>query len=315
MGRIYGYASLAHEGAYAVQLLMGESACLTAAFLWAVAVVLFRVPIAAWGARTANLVKCLLGTGLLALTLPFFGGLASFSTTPGRDLAFIAVSGVVGLTIGDTLLFAAVGRLGAHRTLVLQTSAPVFAGLLAVATGEKLSLGQLIGAAVILCGVAVVVGCGDHTAGVKEAAIGGIALALLAALGQGAGVVLAKEGLDTLGAMPATLLRLAAGTAGLLVATAIGGSLGKLNSVFRDGRPMRRMIPATFLGTYLALLLMMVGVALAPATVAAVLLATSPIFSLVIEAIADRKRPTVLAVVGTIVAVVGVAILVGFASF
>jgi drug/metabolite transporter (DMT)-like permease len=126
MGRIYGYASLAHEGADAVQSLMGESACLTAAFLWAVAVVLFRVPIAAWGARTANLVKCLLGTGLL---------------------------------------------------------------------------------------------------------------------------------------------------------------------------------------------LMMVGVALAPATVAAVLLATSSIFSLVIEAIADRKRPTALAVVGTIVAVVGVAFLVGFASF
>jgi drug/metabolite transporter (DMT)-like permease len=315
MGRIYGYASLAHKGADAVQSLMGESACLTAAFLWAVAVVLFRVPIAAWGARTANLVKCLLGTGLLALTLPFFGGLASFSTTPGRDLAFIAVSGVVGLTIGDTLLFAAVGRLGAHRTLVLQTSAPVFAGLLAVATGERLSLEQLIGAAVILCGVAVVVGCGDHTAnGVKEAAIVGIALALLAALCQGAGVVLAKEGLDTLGAMPATLLRLAAGTAGLLVATAIGGGFGKLNNVFRDGRPMRRVIPATFLGTYLALLLMMVGVALAPATVAAVLLATSPIFGLVIEAIADRKRPTFLAVVGTIVAVVGVAILVGFAN-
>ena len=78
---------------------------------------------------------------------------------------------------------------------------------------------------------------------------------------------------------------------------------------------MRRMVPATFLGTYIALILMMVGVALAPATVAAVLLATSPIFGLVIEAIADRKRPTFLAVLGTIVAVVGVAILVGPVGF
>lgn len=77
---------------------------------------------------------------------------------------------------------------------------------------------------------------------------------------------------------------------------------------------MRRMLPAAFLGTYLALLLMMIGVALAPATVAAVLLATSPIFSLVIEAVADRKRPTLLAVVGTITAVAGVAVLVSFAS-
>ncbi len=293
-------------------LYFGESACLTAALLWAVAVVLFRSPIAAWGPRTANLVKCLLGTVLLALTLPFFGGFSSFMTTPGRDLAVIALSGVVGLTIGDTLLFAAVGRLGAHRTLVLGTSAPVFAGLIAAATGERLSTHQFVGAAVVLVGVVIVVAFGNPEAnGGTSVAIGGIALALVAALGQGAGVVLAKEGLDTLGAMPATLLRLAAGTGGLLLAAAIGGGLKKANQAFRDRGPMRRMVPAAFLGTYLALLLMMVGVALAPATVAAVLLATSPIFSLVIEAVADRKRPTALSVVGTIVAVIGVSILVG----
>lgn len=291
---------------------LGESACLTAAVLWAVAVVLFRAPIAAWGARTANLVKCLLGTVLLALTLPFFGGFSDFLSTPGRDLIFIALSGVVGLTVGDTLLFAAVGRLGAHRTLVLQTSAPVFAGLLAAATGERLSTSQLIGAAVVLGGVVIVVGLANPEAnGGYKVAFGGIALALLAAFGQGAGVVLAKEGLDTLGAMPATLLRLAAGTGGLLLAAAIGGNLDKMQRAFRDRSSMRRMLPATFLGTYIALVLMMVGVALAPATVAAVLLATSPIFSLVIEAIADRKRPAALAVLGTIIAVVGVAILVG----
>ncbi len=289
----------------------GEIACLTAALLWAVAVVLFRAPIAAWGARTANLVKCLLGTVLLALTLPFFGGVSAFSVASSRDLGLIALSGIIGLTLGDTMLFAAVNRLGAHRTLVIGTSAPVFAGLLAAAAGERLSVQQLIGAAVVLAGVAIVVGLGDpESNGAKQAVFGGVAMALLAALGQGAGVVLAKEGLDILGAMPATLLRLAAGTAGLLAAAALSGSFGRLRDAVKSGPPMRRMVPAAFLGTYLALLLMMVGVALAPATIAAVLLATSPIFSLVIEAVADRKRPTALAVIGTIVAVVGVAILV-----
>ena len=296
----------------ATQPLLGESACLTAALLWAVAVVLFRSPIAAWGARTANLVKCLLGTFLLALTLPFFGGLSAFSAVPSRDLVFIALSGVVGLTIGDTLLFAAVGRLGAHKTLVLQTSAPIFAGLLAAVAGERLSTMQLTGAAVVFFGVVLVVGPGDRESdGGRDVALGGIVLALLGAFGQGAGVVLAKEGLDSIGALPATLLRLAAGTAGLLLAATAGSGLSRMRAALRDGAPMKRMAPATFLGTYLALLLMTYGVALAPATIAAVLLATSPIFSLVIEALADRRRPTALAVIGTIVAVVGVAILVG----
>jgi len=284
--------------------------------MWAVAVVLFRGPIAAWGARTANLVKCLIATALLVLTLPFFGGLSAFSAIPTRDLVFISISGVVGLTLGDTALFAAVGRLGAHRTLVLQTSAPVFAGLLAAAAGERLSLHELVGAAVILGGVTLVVATGkDGGKTTRRAAFGGIALALLGAFGQGAGVVLAKEGLNTIGSMPATLLRLTAGTAGLLLAGVFSNGRGQLKSAFADRPSMRRVIPATFLGTYLALLLMMAGVAMAPATVAAVLLATSPVFSLVIEAVADRKRPTLLAVIGTLIAVVGVAILVGAISF
>jgi len=295
-----------------VQLLLGESACLIASLFWAVSVVLFRSPIAAWGARTANLVKCLLGTVLLVATLPFFGGPMVFASIPQRDLWVIAVSGLVGLTIGDTLLFAAINRLGAHKTLVLHTFAPVFAGLLAAIAGERLSAVQLGGAAVVVVGVVVVVGAGGSRAnGERNLALGGITLAVLAAFCQGAGIVLAKEGLGTLGAMPATLVRLAAGTAGLLAAAAATGGLAKLAPAFRDSSPMRRMVPATFLGTYLALMLMMFGVASAPATVAAVLLATSPIFSLVIEAVADRRKPTTLAVLGTVVAVLGVAVLVG----
>jgi drug/metabolite transporter (DMT)-like permease len=291
---------------------LGEGACLTAALLWAVAVVLFRSPIAAWGSRTANLVKCLIGTILVTLSMPFFGGFSPLWTTPKVDLAFVALSGVVGLTFGDSMLFAAIRRLGAHRTLVLQTTAPVFAGLLAAAAGERLSLVQLGGAAVVLGGVAVVVGPGNpEPESRRRASAAGVVFALLAALGQGAAVVLAKEGLDTMAAMPATLLRLAAGASGLVVVAAFGGWLSSLGNALQDREPMRRMVPAAFFGTFLALVLMTVGVALAPATIAAVLLATSPIFSLVIEAVADRKRPTALAVIGTFLAVAGVAVLVG----
>jgi drug/metabolite transporter (DMT)-like permease len=291
---------------------LGESACLSAAMLWAVAVVLFRAPIAAWGAQTTNLIKCTLAAALLVLTLPFFGGISAFSAVPSRDLVFIAVSGVVGLTLGDTMLFAAVSRLGAHRTLVLQTFAPVFAGLLAATTGERLTLGQLAGATVVLCGVVIVVGSRNPgISGHGQMALSGIAFALLGAFGQGAGVVLAKEGLGAIGFMPATLLRLTAGTAGLLLAGVLIKGTVRLRIAITDRPCMRRVVPATFLGTYLALLLMMTGVAMAPATIAAVLLATSPIFSLVIEAVADGRRPTALAVIGTLIAVVGVAVLVG----
>ena len=58
-----------------------------------------------------------------------------------------------------------------------------------------------------------------------------------------------------------------------------------------------------------ALILMMIGVSLAPASIAAVLLSTSPIFSLFLEAIVDKRRITGRALAGTLLAVGGVAVL------
>ncbi len=298
-----------------MQPILGEVASLAAACLWATAVVLFRTPIAVHGARAVNLVKCLLGTGLLAVTLPLVGGYGQLGSVPAGDLALIAVSGLVGLTLGDTALFAAVGRLGAHRTLLLQTLGPVFAGVLAALLGERLNAGQLVGAVVVLIGVAAVIGPpapkGARTGQVTVAAI---ALGLLAAFGQGAGVVIAKAGMDDIGIMAATLVRLSAAAAGLVVVAALGGRLASLPPALRHPSTLHRLLPASFIGTYLALLLMMAGIALAPATIAAVLLATTPIFGLVLEAVADRKRPRAIEVLGTLVAVAGVAILIGSSS-
>lgn len=306
-----------------MQLPVGEIASLGAASLWAVAVVMFRRPIAMWGARAINLFKCLFATCLLLFTVLFFGGMHDLAVARPVHLGLLALSGLIGLTLGDTALFAAVPRIGAHRTLLMQTLAPVFAGLLAISLGERLSLGQLVGAAAVLAGIALVVGFDRSVLlvpGSGAAALtgsphrgslsgAGIALGVLAAFGQGVGVVIAKEGMVAVPVLPATLLRLAAGSAGLLVVAVLSGRLPSFVGAVVDASTLRRAVPAAFLGTYLAMLLMMAGVALAPATIAAVLLSTSPIFSLGVEAAVDRRRPSAVAILGTLIAVVGVAVL------
>ncbi|MEJ2188021.1 MAG: DMT family transporter [Acidobacteriota bacterium] len=310
-----------------MQLPVGEIASLGAASLWAVAVVMFRGPIAMWGARAINLFKCLFATGLLLLTVVLFGGLHDLAVAQPVHLGLLALSGVIGLTLGDTALFAAVSRIGAHRTLLMQTLAPVFAGLLAVSLGERLSLLQLVGAVAVLAGITLVVGFdrnvllvhGSTTGGHpglsqpgSQSRVGevyGLALGVLAAFGQGTGVVIAKEGMTAIAVLPATLARLAAGSAGLLVVAALSSRLPSFVGAVVDPSTLRRAAPAAFLGTYLAMLLMMAGVALAPATIAAVLLSTSPIFSLGVEAAVDRRRPSAIAILGTLIAVVGVAVL------
>jgi drug/metabolite transporter (DMT)-like permease len=54
---------------------------------------------------------------------------------------------------------------------------------------------------------------------------------------------------------------------------------------------------------------MMAGVALAPAPVAAVLLGTSPVFSLFLEAVVEKRPVTARGLLGTLLAVAGVGVL------
>jgi drug/metabolite transporter (DMT)-like permease len=132
---------------------------------------------------------------------------------------------------------------------------------------------------------------------------------VLAAFGQGTGVVLAKEGMKEIPFLPASFLRLLAAAAGLVLLSAAGPSLRSAIRVVRSPRVLGRVVPATFIGTYVAILLMMVGIHLAPAAVAAVLLSTSPVFGLFVDRWAVNAPITARGVLGTLIAVAGVAVL------
>jgi drug/metabolite transporter (DMT)-like permease len=298
--------------------LAGEAACLTAALLWAVSLAVFRTSIAAHGARTINLAKCLLAAVLQGGTVLALGQAGSLWNASPRDLALLAASGVVGLTLGDTALFVAVTRIGLHRTLLLQTLSPVFAATIAALwQGERPTALQAVGAAIVLLGVSVVVAPSrvgraerNGVEGPGAWATGGVLLAVLAAFGQGTGLVLAKVGMVEIPVVAASFYRLAAAALGLAVVAAAVGRLHGLARVARSPADLARVVPATFFGTYLALFAMMAGVALAPAAVAAVLLSTSPLFSLLIERVVDGRRVTARGLVGTLLAIAGVAVLV-----
>ncbi len=291
--------------------MLGELACLSAALLWAVSIQLFRDAINRHGARAANLFKCAFAATLLAVTVVAAGSWRAFSVTSPRDLGLVALSGLLGLTLGDTALFSAVARLGAHRGLLLQTLAPVFATAIAIPLGERLDAAQWIGSGVVLAGVMIVLSRDDGRPGRPAVGIAaGVALGVLSAFGQGTGVVVAKAGMATLPILPATLLRLAVGAGGLAAVGAVTGTLGRAAAALRDRRGLPRLALASFFGTYLAMLLMMAGIAWAQASIAAVLLATPPVFGLVVESALEHRLPSARGVLGTAIAIAGVALLV-----
>ena len=288
---------------------LGEISCLSAAFCWAVAVTIFRGPIGRHGALAVNLFKCVLASAALLLTLALSSRLHWLYDAPRAELGWLILSSLTGIVIGDSALFAAVKRLGGHSPLLLQTFAPVFAVSLAVLLGERLHPAQWAGAAVILSGVLLVVVSRRNGDAGGALSLAGVAFALLAALGQGVGLVLAKMGMVTVPAVPATLIRLGSAAAGMFVLLSVSGGLPGFGKLLGSVPTLKRVIPASLIGTYVAMMLMMLGASLTPASLAAVLLSMPPVFSLVVEAVVDRRRPGLGALAGTALSMIGVAVL------
>jgi len=199
-----------------------------------------------------------------------------------------------------------------HRTLLLQTLSPLFAALIAYLwLGERPTLQQAAGALLILAGIALVVAPRGGSGRALKGSITrcGMLLGTVAALGQGGGLVLAKVGMGDVHVLAASCLRLGAAAVGLAVIGLLAGRLGRLRRLALDRPALGRTMPAILLGTYLALFLMMAGIAYAPAAVAAVLLSTPPVFSLFIEAFVEKRPITLNGLAGTLLAVIGVAVL------
>ena len=104
----------------------------------------------------------------------------------------MGLSGVVGLGIGDSGLFAAYNLIGPRRTLLVMALSPIFAAVCAyLMLGEILPSLAMIGIAITLGGVMLVILEGEKHSGElplsRKLKTYGVSFALIGAAGQGIG--------------------------------------------------------------------------------------------------------------------------------
>jgi len=170
---------------------------------------------------------------------------------------------------------------------------------------------MVVGMLVTLGGVAWVIrerSVDEHGREIGVDAVG-VGLGVLAAACQAVGTVLTKLAGEGHSALSVSIIRLAAGTVGLLLMAVVGRRLGRIVQTFRDRRSTAFILLAAFLGTYLGIWLMNAGFLLTHVGVAATLNSTSPIFALPLAAVFFREKLSFRSVVGAVVAVIGVALL------
>jgi uncharacterized membrane protein len=171
---------------------------LGAATCWAASGLLSAAPSKALGAIAFVRWRMTTVTFVLWLLVALFSQLPPLAV---NTWGVMVASGLVGIFVGDTLLFAAMNRLGPRRTGVLFASHALFSALLGyLFLSERLGVQAYIGAGVTVAGVMVAVAWGNSKTNVSEwdsapSTVAGVSLAVLAALGQATGALIAKPAL------------------------------------------------------------------------------------------------------------------------
>lgn len=294
---------------------IGEIAALFASFCVSLSATGFTMAGRNYDSTTINRIRVVLAyIVLLVLNFALYGQAIPFSAEPGR-WAWLTVSGIVGLAIGDYFLYSSYQLVGPRIGLLLLSLAPVYSIIIAwIFFHEALSPQALIGIAITLAGIIWVV-LTRQTVGSaaisKHLSNKGLIFGLIAGISQATGLVLSKQGMA--GNFPpfaGTLIRMNAALFTLWIP-----ALYQKNAA--ETLQKIKLHPATFgwvafgslFGPVLAVSATMLSLQSTDIGIASTLMALPPVFMLPISYFFFKERFGWSTVAGTALAILGVGLL------
>lgn len=301
--------------------LLGEAAAVTTSTLWTGNSILFTSAGKRIGPISVNAIRIAIAVLLLSVThIIFFGTIVPDANN--AQWFWLGLSGVVGLGIGDFALFAAFVRIGPRKSLLLMSLAPVCSVILGYAVlQERLGFLTLAGIGITLLGIVIVIIEREDVTGKETGNPGqtrdmvGISLAVVGAVGQGVGLVIAKIGIfaegesNPLDSLSATLMRMLIGAIFVWIVIAIWGRLSEIGKGLRDRRGVKLTAAGAFIGPFLGVWFSVIAVTHTEVGIASTLMSLMPVMIIPVVWVLYREKTNWRGIAGAVVAVIGVAII------
>jgi drug/metabolite transporter (DMT)-like permease len=292
---------------------MGEILSLVAALVWALAVIFLRKSGETISPFGLNLFKITITAPLLMLTLlavrePILSG------APITDYIILFASGIIGIAISDTLFHLSLNMIGAGISAITGCLySPLVALMAFLMLDERLGPWHYMGMALVLAGVIVAARHKPPKGATTRQIIIGVLWGVLAMATVAFGIVIAKPVLVRSPVLWATTIRQIGSLGVMFPAALISRGRRQFFSVFRPSHSWRFSIPATMLGSYIALLAWIGGMKYTLTGKAAILNQTSTIFILLFASLFLREPITRRKLFASALAITGI-ILVTYAS-
>ena len=309
-----------------VQVWLGGVAGLATAILWSGSAT-------AWGfagrrihpLSVAAIRIVLAGVVLAAANWVVFGEPWPTKMDP-EPMALLAISGLIGMAMGDICYFRGIALIGPRLATLIFSLCPIATTIIAwFARGEHLSLRPIAGIVLNVAGVAWAVSEPQgQNAWHKERRHfrEGVVYMLIATVVIAVGYVFTKAGMNggqrlfTQGpplprtdALQGTLVRVTAGTLATWIFLPMAGRLRPTFAAMTDRRAMLFTVAGTLIGPVVGVWTSLIALQNAPSGIASALIGTSPIFMIPLSSIAFGERHSFRSLAGTVVAIVGVFLL------
>jgi drug/metabolite transporter (DMT)-like permease len=260
-------------------------------------------------------VRLVIAFGFLVLWNKFHRGLWWPSDASRDRWIYLSLSGLIGFFIGDMALFRAFVVMGARLSTLFMSLAPPMAALIGyLVLGERIPLTGWVGMVVTLSGIVWVVSerlKEEDPRALRRVTTGGVLLGVVAALGQAVGAVFSKRGMQG-GYDPAasTQIRALAGIVGFTVMLTVIGYLPRVFASLKKPAAMGQMTFGAFVGPFIGVTLFHAALQRIQTGVAQTITATIPVLIIPFVIVLYKEHVTPRAIFGSVVTVIGVAILV-----
>jgi drug/metabolite transporter (DMT)-like permease len=297
---------------------VGALAALGTAFAWTLTALAFEYAGKRIGAVALNFLRLAVGCLFLGLYCLIARGSFFPFDAPLSAWAWLGLSGLIGLVIGDLLLFQSFIDIGSRVAMLVYATAPAFTAVLGfLVFGERISLLGIGGMCLTLAGIAMVVF--GRRSGQAESSgapvnrphrVRGLVLAGGATLGQAGGLILSKVGAGSgVGAMDpfaGTQIRVSAAVLGFAIALIATRSWRGIGAALKDRKAIWSLSLGSFFGPFLGVSLSLLAVQSGDVGIASAIMSIVPVLIIAPSALILKERVVLREIMGSVIAVAGV---------
>lgn len=283
----------------------GIFAALISAASWGLGTVIFEKISKKLPAAEITFIKSTLSVILLFTLTLFTGGLQAVGL---RQLTLLALSGIVGITLGDTLFFMSLKNLGAKTQVLFFMLGQIFTAVLSfLILGEKITLSQCLGMALILSGVGFSIF--DKTNN-QENKIKGIICSVGAIICFSMSYIMIKDVMEDVDSVTASFYRMSSCTVAMLPGVFFAKKRENVVSALKDKKTSLLFMINVIVITYGGFLMSVAAIKYLNVALASILTATEPIFTLVFVYFINKEKIKLREIIGCVTAFLGITIII-----